>query len=414
MQTKTNLFEKVKKILKDVRFGILSNRINPKQFPNDTEFVKDFNNMIDAISDREKMIKEYQATIINTNEYLQSLFNMLNDAAMTLSEDFKIITVNDAQAKLFRQSKKSLISKTLFNILKKYEIKDLETGQTINNYTYFTKEKKENYNYKLSFELKKITFYTNVNIKPFINKDGETNYFIVSTDITSDIKLQKLKDTFIATLTHDLKVPIIAEAKVLNLLLKEDFSNNPQFKQEAIKNMLDNNSDMLELVSTLLDVYKLENEAYAINTTLCNIEKIIKTEAEKLKYLLKDNYCEIKISTTTKKTMLNADSKEISRVFKNILTNAVTFAPENSKIKVKLYEENNSLIIDIIDKGVGITEKDLPHIFERYYTADKKYRKVGTGLGLYLSKKIIRLHGGEIYAQSIPNEKTTFTIKLPY
>lgn len=411
MTIKTNLYERVKKILKDVRFGILSNRINSKQFPNDTEFVKDFNNMLDALSDREKMIKEYQATIVSNNEYLQSLFNMLNEAAMTLSEDFKIITVNDAQAKLFRQTKKSLTGKNLFGILKKYEIKDLETSQKIDDYAYFTEQNKENY--KLSFELKKIIFYASVNIKQFTNQDGKTNYFVVSTDITSEIKLQKLKDTFIATLTHDLKVPILAEAKVLNLLAKDDFSFNPEFKQEAIKNMLANNSDMLELVTTLLDVYKLENDSYSINTTTCDIEKIIKLEAEKLKYILKENGCEIKISSTTKQTTLNADAKEIARVFKNILTNAINFAPENSKIKVKLYEENNCLLVDISDKGAGIAEQDIPHIFERYYTADKKYRKVGTGLGLYLSKKIIKLHNGEIFVNSIPDIKTTFTIKLP-
>lgn len=411
MTIKTNLYERVKKILKDVRFGILSNRINSKQFPNDTEFVKDFNNMLDALSDREKMIKEYQATIVSNNEYLQSLFNMLNEAAMTLSEDFKIITVNDAQAKLFRQTKKSLTGKNLFGILKKYEIKDLETSQKIDDYAYFTEQNKENY--KLSFELKKIIFYASVNIKQFTNQDGKTNYFVVSTDITSEIKLQKLKDTFIATLTHDLKVPILAEAKVLNLLAKDDFSFNSEFKQEAIKNMLANNSDMLELVTTLLDVYKLENDSYSINTTTCDIEKIIKLEAEKLKYILKENGCEIKISSTTKQTTLNADAKEIARVFKNILTNAINFAPENSKIKVKLYEENNCLLVDISDKGAGIAEQDIPHIFERYYTADKKYRKVGTGLGLYLSKKIIKLHNGEIFVNSIPDVKTTFTIKLP-
>jgi len=411
MVVKINLYERVKKILKDIRFGILSNRINPKQFPKDEEFVKDFNNMLDALSDREKMIKEYQATIISNNEYLQSLFNMLNEFAMTLSEDFKIITVNDAQAKVFRQSKKTLTGKNLFNILKKYEIKDLETLQKINDCEYFLAQNKENY--KLSFELKKIIFYASVNIKKFTNKDGNTNYFVVSTDITSDIKLQKLKDTFIATLTHDLKVPILAEAKVLNLLAKEDFSDNPEFKQEAIKNMLANNSDMLELVTTLLDVYKLENGSYSINPMVCDIEKIIKTEAEKLKYILKENECEIKITSTTKRTSLNADTKEIARVFKNILTNAINFAPEKSKIKVKLYEENGFLFVDITDKGAGIAPEDIPHIFDRYYTTDKKYRKVGTGLGLYLSKKIVRLHNGEIFVKSTPSVKTTFTVKLP-
>ena len=91
MKNKTNLYNATKKILKDVRFGNFSNRLNPDLFLEDAEFVNDFNNMLESIIDREEMIKEYQSYILEQTEHLKSLFNMLNEGAMTLSDDFKII-----------------------------------------------------------------------------------------------------------------------------------------------------------------------------------------------------------------------------------------------------------------------------------------------------------------------------------
>jgi len=345
MTKKLNLYTIVKNILKEVRFGNLSSRINDDLFPNDTEFVKDFNNMIDAISDREKMIKEYQATILSKNEYLKSLFNMLNESAMTIAEDFTIININDVQAKLFRKTKRQLIGKKLPDILKKYKITDVKNPiRNIDYQSFFEIDRK---NYHLAFELKKIKSYFSVSIKSFKNPNDEINYFIVSKDITSDVKLEKLKNTFIATLTHDLKVPILAEAKVLNLLSKDSYSNNIDFQKEAFANMIANNNDMLSLVTTLLDVYKMEDGSYKITKTNFDIIKVIEDEIEKLKYISEENKCDIKIESSLKNIFIDADSDEISRVIKNLLTNALSFSPKNSSITIKISKTETNICISV-------------------------------------------------------------------
>ena len=97
-----------------------------------------------------------------------------------------------------------------------------------------------------------------------------------------------MRDDFIATLTHDLKVPIIAEKKVLELLLKETFGKLQTTQKEALNNMLANNNDMMTLVTTLLDVYKLEDGVFEIQTAKCDVLEILNNEVDKLKYISKE------------------------------------------------------------------------------------------------------------------------------
>ncbi len=411
MKNKTNLYNATKKILKDVRFGNLSNRLNTDLFLEDSEFVADFNNMLESIADREAMIKEYQAYILEQTEHLKSLFNMLNEGAMTLSEDLKIVTVNDMLAKWLRKNKNKLIGLNITEALKPYTIKELSSNKAITNFSKLLE--KERKNYKLSIELKRKKMTFSISVKKYLDKNEKQNYFIIAKDITPDINLQKLKDTFFATLTHDLKVPILAEEKVLELFLKESFGKNTTAQKEALENMLANNKDMISLVNTLLDVHKLDDGVYKINPANCDIVQLINNQVDKLKFLLSEKSCSIEIQMSQKLPSILADKEAISRVINNVLTNAIGFSPENSKISINLTSDDKYVYIAITDKGNGIEQKDIPHIFDRYYTAAKKYRKVGTGLGLYLSKKIILLHNGDISAESIPNCQTTFTIKLP-
>jgi len=411
MTKKIDLYNATKKILKEVRFGNLSSRLNADLFPEDADFINDFNSMLETINDREKMIFEYKNFILDQSEYLKNLFNMLNEGAMTISENFEILSINDTLSKWFRKTKKNLVGISLFKILKKYTIKEYPSNKIINDYEAFFEKNIKNYNLTFEFKKNKMTF--SVSIKKFLAKDNKPNYFIVTKDITSDVNLQKLKDTFMATLTHDLKVPILAESKVLSLLLKESFGSNTEAQQQAFLNMQANNTDMMTLVQTLLDTHKLDDSAYEIHPEFFDIKKLIEEESEKLKFLAEENLCTIKTKFKSKLPKLYADRKEIARVLRNLLTNAINFAPENSAVTASVTTDNEYFYIAITDCGTGIDAESIPLIFDRYYSTAKQYRKVGTGLGLYLSKKIINLHKGDILVESIANKKTTFTIKLP-
>lgn len=409
MKNKNNLLTRIKNILREVRFGNFSSRLPINVSSEDEEFVSDFNNMLESLQDRENMLSENQGIFLARTEYLKTLFDMLNEGIISISQDLKILSINKIQAKWFRIPYKKLLGMNLKDIINKYKIYDQNGNILKHNIESFVEKDKKNF--ILVFEIRKIKMTFSVTIKKFLDRDKKTNYIIISKDISSDIKLQKLKDTFIATLTHDLKVPIVAEEKVLNLLLNGGLGDTSCAQKEALQNMISNNKDMLSLVNTLLDVYKIEDGVFQINKNRVDINSMLEEVVSKIKFIASESNLKIKIINKSDIKEICADEIQISRVITNILTNAINFAPQNSDIKIDVYSNKETVSIAITDRGSGISPENIKNVFDRYFT--KKYRKVGTGLGLYLSKKIVRLHGGDITVESIPNKKTTFTVELP-
>ena len=408
MKNKNNLLVRIKSILKEVRFGNFSNRLPEDIESDDRDFVADFNNMLESLQDRENMLYETQGIFLDKTEYLRTLFDMLNEGIISVSKEMKILSVNKPQAKWFRIPHKELFGMMLYDVLRKYNIYD-ENGTCLNGkYEEFFKHDRTNC--ILIFEIRKVQMAFSVTVKKFLDKEKNINYFIVSKDISSEVKLQKLKDTFLATLTHDLKVPIVAEEKVLSLIMNGGLGETTSLQKEALENMLSNNKEMLGLVNTLLDVYKLEDGAFKIEKSRCFLGELVKEEVGKVKFLASEADLEIQVKNKSRIKEVYVDGVQIGRVIKNLLTNAISFAPQGSKINVEIYDREKNVCVSVSDCGSGISKENLPHVFDRYFT--KKYRKVGTGLGLYLSKKIVRLHGGDIKVESVPNEKTTFTVEL--
>ena len=107
------------------------------------------------------------------------------------------------------------------------------------------------------------------------------------------------------------------------------------------------------------------------------------------------------------------DDFQFKRVVKNLIQNAVSFSPDNSEIKINTELNDKKIIISITNKGAGISSEDLELIFQKYYSGHSKFRKAGTGLGLYLSQKIMTAHNGNIKVDNENKDSTTFILELP-
>lgn len=224
---------------------------------------------------------------------------------------------------------------------------------------------------------------------------------------------EKIKENFIATLSHDLRVPLLAENMTLKYFQKGTYGQLTNKQQEAIDNMLESNADLLNLVNTLLDVYKYDSQSITISREWVNINDLIKRCIIELSPLA-NGHKSIKYEiNSNEKTSFFVDKKLIKRVLINIISNAINYSKENSSIEIKTIVKKDIITISIKDYGAGIYPEELNKIFDRYYTNTKKFRKVGTGLGLYLSKQIIDAHGGNIQVKSELNKGSTFYINLP-
>ena len=233
---------------------------------------------------------------------------------------------------------------------------------------------------------------------------------IIYVDIRNRNEIREIEETFIASLVHDLKSPLYGEQKALEFIMSRKPDTNIQSITPYLNDMYMTNEELLRLITNLLTVYSLELGQHELKKEPSNINKIIDNAVRSMKPLADDNESRINVDTQEKLVEIGMDPDEIKRVFANLISNAIKHNPKGVEINISAKRTDDEILLAVSDNGVGISESDKPKMFQRYSTAK---RKIGSGLGLYLSKQIIGHHGGKIWFESEEGKGTTFYFTLP-
>ena len=232
--------------------------------------------------------------------------------------------------------------------------------------------------------------------------------------IKHEKQLRLFKEDFAATLAHDMKVPVIAELNSINYLLEGRFGVLNDKQTELLKLMQSSNSELKELIENMLETYKLDQNEIKLNITKNNINNFIESTVSEMTPISIKNGNKIQTNLKeTKDTEISFDEFQLKRVIKNIIQNAISFSPANSVIEVYSQLAENEILIHITNAGVSISKEDIELIFKKYYSGHSKFKKAGTGLGLYLAQQIMLAHNGNISVDTEQEGKTTFTVALP-
>jgi len=223
-------------------------------------------------------------------------------------------------------------------------------------------------------------------------------------------ELMRSRDTFIASLSHDLKSPIFSEQKIMEFILMDRDTIKISDFIEYIEEMYKTNEEILRIVNNLLTVYHLDSNEFELNYAPTNINSIIKSSAKTLGHLARDVNIEIVLELDSQIPLINADEDMIRRVIINLASNAIKHSQNSARLKISSCRKTKEVIIAVQDFGKGILLEDQKNIFQKYPTAK---RKVGSGLGLYISKQIIDAHKGKIWFESKEGEGTIFYFTLP-
>lgn len=226
-------------------------------------------------------------------------------------------------------------------------------------------------------------------------------------------QLQMFKEEFAATLTHDMKVPVIAELNSLNYLLEGRFGELNQKQVEILNLMKSSNQELKDLIENMLETYRLEQKKLELNISennfndfLFSVIKEMEPIAFKTKHSISSEFEE------TSGIVINFDNFQLKRVVKNLIQNAISFSQNATEIKLTTKKLNDEIKIFITNKGIGISPEDLDMIFHKFYSGQSKFRKAGTGLGLYLSQQIVLAHDGKIEVDCSKEGYTTFILTL--
>ncbi len=220
-------------------------------------------------------------------------------------------------------------------------------------------------------------------------------------------KTENLRREFLANVSHDLKTPLTLIKA--NAEMVRDLNYNNKEKREKSLNTVTSEVDRLNLlVEDILDLSKMQSNADDLDLEEFNISEVIRTIVERFNVLCeRDGYS---IECDLFDFNITADKKKIEQVIYNLITNAMNYTGDDRKVFIKMKNDDKKVKIEIIDTGAGINEEDLEHIWDKYYKADKKYKRVtyGTGLGLSIVKNILNLHNFEYGVESEKSKGTIF------
>ena len=226
-------------------------------------------------------------------------------------------------------------------------------------------------------------------------------------------EIEKLRETFLSTLAHDLQVPLIAQQKALEFLLSRADNKTIGELRGFIKETRDSNKNLFNLLTKILESYYYESGKKLLFKQKQKLASCIYEVKEELQDFADLKTVEININIDKKLPSIPFDRDQIKIAIYNILENAIKYTRQKDRIFIKNYRVENDLLLCVSDTGPGIPEEIRTRIFERYAMVQSIERKIGTGLGLYIAKQIVEAHNGKIWYESVPGEGSIFCFLLP-
>ena len=358
--------------------------------------------------------------IDRNNNYSNTHLERLNQLKVTLGsiqenviiyDDVYVIEyANEAARQLFRRGEK-LEGLRLESVLRAPSLIEY-----LNNYA----EDRSQGLQQVSLVQEEVTLWFEVSIAR-VHEPSEragSSTLLVLHDITQLKRLEEIRRDFIANASHELRTPLTILKGYVEALVEENETLPMEMRARFLKKIKKNTERLHLLVEDLMVLSRLESKPNQIQLTVGSLRQLIEEIIENYRFRLDANKQEIVLTFDEYIQEFAFDHFRIHQVFDNLIENVFKYAPDFTKMHIKVsYDKTaNSVKCMVGDDGPGIPERDLPHIFERFYRVDKGrlYEHGGTGLGLCIMKHIVQQHGGAVFAESEFGKGTKIYFSLPF
>lgn len=360
------------------------------------ELADTLNMMADSLEDKIKKVEI-------KNQQLKAILESMVEGIIVTEKSGHIISLNPTVEKIFNISEQDAEGKLFLEIIRNNDIADI-INYVLKNGKFKSCELSLVWPVQRMFE---------INATPIFEKNSVSGCLLVIHDITQIRRLETMRKDFVANVSHELKTPLTSIKGFVETLLEgalEDKENSRHFLQiiQDHANQLDN------LVSDLLDLSHLESQEIKLETQSFDLKGLTDDILAGFKSQLKRKSIKAE-NILSGGLIVKADKNKIGQVLTNLIDNAIKFNQEKGSVKIYSQDLDDKIKIFVEDSGIGVPEKDIPRIFERFYRVDKaRSRELGgTGLGLSIVKHTIELHGGNVGVESAEGFGSKFWFTLP-
>lgn len=339
---------------------------------------------------------------------LNTIINSITDGVLVINKEGLAVLYNPAALRFLELSGIAVEE----YILDKLRPEILELYNKLLNDT-----SNENKSYTIQIELKpNREFFIEVTASAVRHPgDNVAGVVIVFKDITELKKIEFVKSQFVSMVSHELKAPIAAVYGFLKLFNDDSITlTSEQKKEYEIRSMV-RLDGLLKMVNDLLDISRMELKTVHREIKRVCLQEVISSILELFQLDINKKGIQVIFEKDASELCIKADNDEISRLFTNLISNAIKYNSDQGIINISLYQSDNYIITEIKDSGIGLKPEDKQRLFSEFFRAKNEKTKniSGTGLGLSIVKRIVDSYSGKIEVESEFGEGTTFKVFFP-
>lgn len=385
-QTDSRIDEKTIKIRE---FGLIASSIN-KMSAAVSERTQTINDNMGKIGAINTELQEKTTIIRQDRMRFLSILETLNEGVIAVDREGIIIYCNQAAAATMGKDPAGVIGSSYHDAFPSLRV----TGNdhtAVHEFVVGRKDSDE-------------PLYLKVFVSPWSLEDAPPGHILVLQDISTEKKMEEFKADFVSSVNHDIKSFLVPVSGFLKRILLGKYGTVEGSLKEKLTNIDENVTKIQHLVENYLNVSRIESGKIEFAIRPVDINEIIRDVV--------NLYPRARFSEEDHPLAL-ADKDYIERVMINLLSNALKFSHDDTEVTVRSRVEGTMVVVSVADRGIGIPQKEIPLIFERYNRGTLGMTKEGTGLGLFIVKSVIESHGGAIWVESTPGKGSVFSFSLP-
>ena len=228
-------------------------------------------------------------------------------------------------------------------------------------------------------------------------------------------ELDKSKDEFISMASHQLRTPLTAVKGYLSMVLEGDLGDITPEQRQVLEQAFESSQRMVGVIGDVLDVSRIQTGKFMLEPTTINIADLIPEEIEQLADTAEKRGIKLMYEKPDSMPTIEADENKLRQVMMNFIDNAIYYSPAGGKVTVRVIKEPGAIVFKVIDTGIGVPAAERPKLFTKFFRATnaRLQRPDGTGIGLYMAKKVVVAHGGAIIFETVDGKGSTFGFRLP-
>ena len=259
-------------------------------------------------------------------------------------------------------------------------------------------------------------YYEEETITPVQNAAGETiNFIAIKQDITERKRIEDMKTEFVSIVSHEFRTPLTSIKGFVDLILEGDTGEINETQKEFLEIAQVETNRLAGLVTDLLDVSRIEAGRIELRMEPLSLGEVINAAITSLQPQVTEKEVEVTVHLSEESLKVKGEHDRIDQILLNLLSNAIKYNRQGGQIDIVVSRDTGMVQIDVVDTGIGIPDTDIPMLFTKFYKAGATatVSTGGTGLGLFIAKSLVELHGGRIWVKSEEGKGSTFSFTLP-